>query len=281
MTKQNDIFDYEDEMMWETHAREAIEEATDEAELDEVRGVIYLMSGIDHHYNPIEEGFSSAEEIRERLTEIGETEWISYVPFDGGAAVFEPNVEKFVENAMERHDIEAFFERIAPPDDVDELTTTRELTPPGGGLVIRDDVIDINAELIRYLARHPEKMREMNPRKFEELIAELFKDKGYEVELTPRTRDGGLDIRAFRRSDIGTCLTLVECKRYAANSPVSVKIVRGLYGVTESERATMGLIATTSYFTSSAKSFQAQNQYRIQLADFDMLKSWLNAYKRT
>lgn len=28
--------------------------------------------------------------------------------------------------------------------------------------------------------------------KFEELVAELFKSKGYDVQLTPRTRDGGV-----------------------------------------------------------------------------------------
>ena len=123
-------------------------------------------------------------------------------------------------------------------------------------------------------------MRDLAPRQFEELIAELFKDKGYDVEVTPRTRDGGLDIRAIQRSDIGTFLTLVECKRYASTKPISVDIVRALYGVTESEHATMGIIATTSYFTGPAKSFQDKNKYRLHLADFEKLKTWLNAYKK-
>ena len=103
---------------------------------------------------------------------------------------------------------------------------------------------------------------------------------GYDVELTPRTRDGGFDIRAYSRSDVGTCLTLVECKRYGLDSKVSVDVVRGLYGVTESGRATMGIIATTSYFTSDAKSFQDQNKFRLHLADFDIVKGWLASYKR-
>jgi restriction endonuclease Mrr len=61
---------------------------------------------------------------------------------------------------------------------------------------------------------------------------------------------------------------------------VSVDIVRGLYGVTESYGATMGVIATTSHFTSDAKSFQAQNKYRLHFADFDHVKEWLTSYKR-
>ena len=46
---------------------------------------------------------------------------------------------------------------------------------------------------------HPELMRNLSPRKFEELVAELFSDMGYEVVLTPATRDGGFDFKAFRK----------------------------------------------------------------------------------
>jgi hypothetical protein len=35
------------------------------------------------------------------------------------------------------------------------------------------------------LAKHPEKMQDLTPRKFEELVAALFRAKGYDVELTP------------------------------------------------------------------------------------------------
>ena len=37
---------------------------------------------------------------------------------------------------------------------------------------IQVDLNEINTELIQYLTKHPEFMRELNPRKFEELIAE-------------------------------------------------------------------------------------------------------------
>jgi restriction endonuclease Mrr len=72
---------------------------------------------------------------------------------------------------------------------------------------------------------------------------------------------------------------LIECKRYAPDKPISVEVVRGLYGVVESERATMGLIATTSFFSNPAKSFQAQNKYRLELADFERIKAWLSGYQ--
>jgi hypothetical protein len=136
----------------------------------------------------------------------------------------------------------------------------------------------INEELIRYLARHPELLHSLDPRKFEELVADIFRVKGFDIELTPRTRDGGKDIYAAHQDSFGTSLYLIECKRYASTQKVGVEVVRGLYGVTQSERATMGIIATTSTFTKDAIDFATPLKYQLSLRDFDALKKWLNEY---
>lgn len=275
----DDSADDDGEMPWENEARVAIERAAQGIELDEPRGVVYAESGVDHHFDPIQEGFSSSSELWDRLTEIGEEAWISSTPFEGGEPVFEPIVDGMVESALDWQSIEAFFARIAAPEETEELIRARDLLIPKGGLAVQLDLATINEELIRYLARHLEKMRDLHPRAFEELVAELFKDKGYDVEVTPQTRDGGFDIRAYSRSDVGVLLGLIECKRFAATSRVLVDIVRGLYGVVENVGANFGLIATTSTFTRDAKSFQQQNRYRVQLADLDELTRWLNSYR--
>ena len=274
----DDFDEDEGEMPWVWHARKAVERAVEDVEFDETRGVVYVMSGVDHRLNPHTEGFSSWEDLRTRLEEIAENEWVSYAPFEGGEPVFPPRVDGIVEGALDWSEIESFFERVSGPTDGEELISARELLVPGAGLTIQADVADINSELIRYLAKHPELLREMNPRKFEQIVAELFRDKGYDVEVTKRTRDGGLDIRAYHHSDLGVLLGLIECKRYAPAKKVSVDVIRGLYGVVESERASFGLVATTSTFTQDAKSFQAQNKYRLQLADFEDIKRWLRDY---
>lgn len=49
-------------------------------------------------------------------------------------------------------------------------------------------------ELIRWLARRPELLYQLRPRQLEELMAELYEREGFEVELTPETRDGGVDL---------------------------------------------------------------------------------------
>ena len=103
---------------------------------------------------------------------------------------------------------------------------------------------------------------------------------GYDVILTPRSKDGGFDVLAFQKASVGKLLTLVECKKYVPNSQVGVESVRSLYGVLEEKRATHGVIATTSTFTRGAREFQQNLEYRLSLSDFDELSAWLRKVKR-
>lgn len=77
----------------------------------------------------------------------------------------------------------------------------------------------MSAELIEFFARHPDEMRLMPHRRFEELIAEVFKRLGYEVELTKQTHDRGVDVIAIRHSEVPTRF-LIQCKRLAPGKNV-------------------------------------------------------------
>lgn len=134
------------------------------------------------------------------------------------------------------------------------------------------------SRIIAELAKEPESLYKFEPHKFEELIAELFARDGLEVEVTLPSKDGGRDILALEKTATGTHLYLVECKRYARHRPISVDIIRALYGVVEEERATGGIIVTTSHFTSDAWKFREKINYRMALRDYDTLKEWLNRH---
>jgi restriction system protein len=133
----------------------------------------------------------------------------------------------------------------------------------------------INDELFRRLTANPDLMYQLEPRQFEELVAELFYRKGYDVELTRASKDGGKDLYIAKRSDIGTLLFVVECKKYAPDRPVGVELVRHLYGVVEAERVTGGILATTSRFTRDAKAFQESFRSRLNLKDYINLQKLL------
>jgi restriction system protein len=133
----------------------------------------------------------------------------------------------------------------------------------------------INDALIAELARRPQLMYELSPRQFEELVAELYERSGFEVELTRASKDGGVDIYAFQRAPFGSFLTIVDCKRHRADRPVQIGLIRQLYGTVMATDASVGVIATTSYFTKGAKTFQAERKHRLGLQDFVSLKDLL------
>lgn len=159
-----------------------------------------------------------------------------------------------------------------------------EILLPEVGLIASDTKLvgvtinGISDSLLNHLSNDPQLLYRLPPRKFEELIARLLEDMGYRVSLTPETRDGGRDILAFSKLPTGQLLTLVECKRQSPIRPVSVEIVRNLYGVLMHDRATYAMIATTSYFTKDAQLFQDTIRYQMSLKDYQDISGWLKRY---
>ena len=134
--------------------------------------------------------------------------------------------------------------------------------------------------IIKELAADPKALYKIDPLKFEELVAELLLREGLEVEVTLPSKDGGRDILALEKTSTGSHLYLVECKRYAKHRPITVDIVRALYGVVEEEKATGGLLVTTSHFTADAWKFREKISYRMGLRDYDALTQWLKRHAK-
>ena len=139
-------------------------------------------------------------------------------------------------------------------------------------------ITSIDDEVKKYLKRHPERLYELSPRKFEELVASILKDMGFDVELTQATRDGGRDIIAHVRNAVCSYLTHIECKRYAADNKVGVGIIREVIGVHHIRKATKSIIVTTSFFSSDAVKEAERMENQLDLKDFTDIKAWLQRY---
>jgi len=138
-------------------------------------------------------------------------------------------------------------------------------------------------ELIRFLSQNPENLHQISPREFEEIIAEIFRSKGFEVALTASTRDGGKDIIAVHRNELGIDTKyFIECKRYAESNKVGVELIRSLHGVKNTKNGPNKVIlATTSTFTRGAKDFaqnQATSEWDITLKDYNDILAWMRSY---
>ena len=177
---------------------------------------------------------------------------------------------------MRPEDLVVIWPSRSEPDRPQDETSPFEpeaLSPDERELDVR--VLALNGDLLRELRRRPELLYQLAPRQFEELMAELYARQGFEVEVTKRTRDGGVDLYLLNQTPTGRALVLVEAKRYRADRPVGVGVVRQLYGVVEARRASAGVVATTSFFTPPARRFQEEVEFRMGLQDFRDLQRML------
>ena len=100
-----------------------------------------------------------------------------------------------------------------------------------------------------------QQLRTLGWRAFEELVAKLFANihKDAEVELTPGSKDKGVDIylRYPKTGDV----EIVQCKRYRAGVKVSSPDMQKFAGAMLKSKAKKGSFVTTSDFNGFAKDF--------------------------
>ncbi len=141
-------------------------------------------------------------------------------------------------------------------------------------------LISLNQGLLSYFAAHPDKLGNVHWRDFERLVSDLLLANGWNVELTRQTKDGGYDIFAAYTDTLGIRSTwIVECKRWRADRPVGIEVVRSLYAVKTDLRVGGALLATTSNFTAGAHAFKAA-RYDLELKDRTAILEWISAYGR-
>ncbi len=111
------------------------------------------------------------------------------------------------------------------------------------------------------LSRRIEHLRQMDPYEFELFVVEIFRLHGWEGRATPRSNDLGVDARMRK----GEATALIQCKRYGDGSPVGRPAVQALCGQVGKEKASVGYVVTTSYFSEQA--IRWAHDQKIQLID--------------
>lgn len=92
---------------------------------------------------------------------------------------------------------------------------------------------------------------------FEREVARLLRQHGFDVEETPASGDGGVDI--VSRDTSGSIA--IQCKRYA--KPVGPAVIRELYGVVMSGGYSLGILAVTGGVTKGVTEFAQGKPLRI------------------
>jgi restriction system protein len=117
----------------------------------------------------------------------------------------------------------------------------------------------------------------IEPGQWEEILAGALHKEGFSVTLTPRSKDHGRDVIA-EKSGVGCMRMLGSMKAYAPDHLVPREHVHEVLGVVETERATKGMIVTTSDFAPElfdAPGLTAAIPNRLELMNGVQLQQWL------
>lgn len=116
-----------------------------------------------------------------------------------------------------------------------------------------------------YVDKVIKSINSMNGSQFEDFIGFIFKELGYKVQQTPKTRDGGKDL--ILKTKEGKIY--VEVKRYASKNLISSPLVLKLIGSAVSDGVNNCIFLTTSKYTNDAIELADNSKVKIKLIDID------------
>ncbi len=103
-------------------------------------------------------------------------------------------------------------------------------------------------------------LEDLNWEDFELVAGEIFRRRGFEVEISSGLgADGGKDLTLRQGREV----RLVQCKRLSAENKVSVMDMREFYGLIVAEKATCGIFMTTGLYSRDAREFAEEKPIKL------------------
>jgi restriction system protein len=144
---------------------------------------------------------------------------------------------------------------VSIPDDVPSILLQSFVIPLGKtpeGTLIQAALVPWR-EIIKLIAHDPKAIFQIDPRRWEEIIAAAYEQAGFdEVILTPRSGDYGRDVIAVKKG-LGEVRIIDQVKAHKHGHPVTANDVRALMGVLQTDGASKGFLTTTSDFAPKLK----------------------------
>jgi len=113
-------------------------------------------------------------------------------------------------------------------------------------------------------------------REFEELVGELLEADGYTVRVGPGRDDGGVDIVASK--DLGAAglfRAVWQAKKLRHGKKVGLSVIRELADTRVEQKASKGVIVTTTFLTRGALARVKRDEYLLGKVDGNDLNRWI------
>jgi HJR/Mrr/RecB family endonuclease len=137
----------------------------------------------------------------------------------------------------------------SPIEDQDDAEDESIILPPPSIIMYNDWKY-----IIDQIAADGKELYKLDWKKFEDLIAHILAEHGWEATPMGYTKDNGIDIIAVQKivPDINIKM-MVQCKRLSHHRRVGIEVVREVWSVKWKNAFNLAMIATTSQFTKGAK----------------------------
>jgi len=108
-----------------------------------------------------------------------------------------------------------------------------------------------------------------NPYEFQDLVAALLRGMKYHTPfISPKGKDGGLDIIAFQ-DPLGASMPRIKVQvKHRPDSSVNINDIRSLIGLLNKD-GDIGIFVTSGNFTSEAERFSRDSHIHVKLIDID------------
>jgi Restriction endonuclease/TIR domain len=121
---------------------------------------------------------------------------------------------------------------------------------------------------LKAASREPTLLEALSPEEFEELVARLFREQGYRVEVTPDA--SGVDFTLESQSDRRR--VIVQVKKLSRQGRVSITAIRELAAAVTSADGGEGMLIATTRFTAAARAIANESGLILRTLE-DILRS--------
>jgi restriction system protein len=124
-------------------------------------------------------------------------------------------------------------------------------------------------------------IRSKNPYEFQAMVAALLRAMGYYTPfISPKGKDGGVDITAYNDPLGATTPRLKVQVKHKPDTSVPVDDIRSLTGLLNKD-GDIGLFVTSGTFTSDAKRSEREGHRHVRLLDIDnFIELWQQLYSK-
>nr|WP_325180726.1 restriction endonuclease [uncultured Oscillibacter sp.] len=136
---------------------------------------------------------------------------------------------------------------------------------------------EFSRALAKRIAICPEEFIDIEWRELEQIIATVFSDFGYNVELTPSAKDGGKDVIVWYHGES----YIIEIKHWNKGNRVGKRYIREFLNIVIRENRKLGLYLSTSGYTTNAfETMTYIDKIHFRYGDKSSMQLLLKMYER-